>query len=407
MSGLGYEKYDRQAASRILAGLAATGLFAPIGETGRQRIAYAEVELRPEPDSHLTFAQLGYLQAYMRPCSPEQVTSATHRISWDDSEGIPNSGHYGPSGFGPIVPIAVRETVLHLWRELAASPAMAGQVGEDDEAVLAATTTDQEPLEIFRVGIEATGRALTQHALIADQTPYETPEDFVHGLVDSGIFQAVASQWYWELQASTYRRGMIPVSFVTQANGTVRYSPRSLTTLRQMKEQTIAAAHTVMRRATTVEGLTVADAVQKYYHDLDEISKQYALMGEHEQPRCLAAMSHVMGDEKVAILPIVLPRFVAEFVRQLSNVDLVALAVDATTELITDPQERIFHVPDMNCKHCISTITGLLESMNIVVLDSSLVTKKFTAGFHATDQRERAFDAIRNSGYTVIPPGRA
>jgi copper chaperone CopZ len=407
MSGLAYERYDRQAASRILAGLASTGLFADAEETGRQQREFVAVRMEPEPGGHLTAAQLGYLGAYMQPCPADRVTSATHRISWDDSDKIPNAGHYGPSSFGPIVPIVVRETVLQLWRELAAGQAMAGSLSKDQLAVLASTTTDQEPLEIFRVGIEATGRAVAQHALIADQTPYETPLEFARGLRDSGIFQAVASQWFWELQASTYRRGMIPVSFSTQPNGTVRYDSTSLATLRRMKEQTIAQAHEVMRRATSDEGLSVQEAVQKYYHDLDEISKQYALMPDGEQPRCLAAMNHLIDGERFGLLPLVVDRFLETFERQLSTVDIVELPVDSSDELITDPQERIFHVPDMNCKHCISTITGVLESMHITVLESSLVTKKFAAGFRTTDQRERAFEAIRSSGYTVVPPSRA
>jgi copper chaperone CopZ len=199
---------------------------------------------------------------------------------------------------------------------------------------------------------------------------------------------------------------MIPVSFSVQPGGAVRYDSGSLATLRRMKEQTISEAHAVMRRATCEEGLSVRAAVQKYYHDLDEISKQYALMPEGEQPRCLAAMNHVIDGERFGLLPLVVERFLDTFERQLSTVDIVELPVDSSAELITDPEERIFHVPDMNCKHCISTITGVLESMHITVLESSLVTKKFNAGFHTTDQRERAFEAIRSSGYTVVPPSR-
>jgi len=62
-----------------------------------------------------------------------------------------------------------------------------------------------------------------QHAYLADQTPYRTPTEFARGLRDSGIFAVTGSTWYWELQASTFRRGMIPVSFVTAGDGTIRY----------------------------------------------------------------------------------------------------------------------------------------------------------------------------------------
>jgi copper chaperone CopZ len=69
---------------------------------------------------------------------------------------------------------------------------------------------------------------------------------------------------------------------------------------------------------------------------------------------------------------------------------------------IDDLDDRRFHIPDMNCKHCESTINGLLESMGIDVLELSLETKQVIAEFRSTRNRERAFDAIRDSGYTVV-----
>jgi copper chaperone CopZ len=71
-------------------------------------------------------------------------------------------------------------------------------------------------------------------------------------------------------------------------------------------------------------------------------------------------------------------------------------------EALTDPDDRLFHIPDMNCKHCQSTIRGLLESMGIEVVEVSLVTKQVVAEFRSSRNRERAFNAIRDSGYTVI-----
>jgi hypothetical protein len=65
---------------------------------------------------------------------------------------------------------------------------------------MAATTTDREPVEIFRVGVDTTARALVQHAYLADQTPYREPGEFARGLRDSGIFTVVASTWHWGLQ---------------------------------------------------------------------------------------------------------------------------------------------------------------------------------------------------------------
>jgi len=342
----------------------------------------------------------------MRPCPEALVTSATHRVTWHDSEGIPNVAHCGPSSLGPAVPIAARETTLALWRALDADTGLADRIarlGPGDRAVLEATTTDVEPLEIFRIGVEATARTLVQHAYIAGQSPYRAAAEFARGLRDSGIFTVVSGTWYWELQASTFRRGMIPVSFVPGPGGTVRYPAETVAMLRAMKEATISEAHAVMTRAVTGEKLTVAGAVQKYYHDLDQIAKQYALLPEGEQPRCLAQMPHVVDGQRFSVQPGVIDTYVVTFARLLDLVRITLLP-GLPEEEITDPQERTFHIPDMNCKHCRATITALLESMEAPVAEMDPVTKRVVAGFRTVAVRERAFDAIRDAGYTVVPP---
>jgi copper chaperone CopZ len=72
--------------------------------------------------------------------------------------------------------------------------------------------------------------------------------------------------------------------------------------------------------------------------------------------------------------------------------------------VITDPAERTFRIPDMNCKHCRATITALLESLDAPVTEIDLVSKRVVAGFRTVAAREHAFDAIRDAGYTVVPP---
>ncbi|MBL1077090.1 heavy-metal-associated domain-containing protein [Nocardia sp. 2] len=404
-------RYDRRAASRVLAVLARPGLAGgAVAPQSPRRIEYTCARLQPEPGSHLTLSQRLYLERFMRPCRAEQVTSATHRIAWTDSEGIPNTGHFHSGGLGPIMPIAMRETVLALWRALRADTGLAQRITgltDRDRAVLAGTTTDHEPHDIFRVGIEACGRALAQHALLARWTPYRTPAEFALGMRDSGIYSAVATRWYWELQASSYRRGMIAVTLATQPDGTVRYSAETVATLRSMKDSTIADAHRIMRRATTAEGLTVTEAIAKYHDELDLISRQYALLPPGTRPACLAAMPHQLGGAHYSILPLVVDRFTDLFtgiVERLGITEVPAETGSDTGELSAD--EQIFYVPDMNCQHCVRTITGTLESMSIRVHDIDLISKRVTAEFRSPRNRHRAFEALRDSGYnptTALP----
>ncbi|MGW4535665.1 heavy-metal-associated domain-containing protein [Nocardia sp. NPDC004340] len=406
-------RYERRAASRVLAGLARPGLGAAPVPPPPRRVEYTCTPLASESGSHLTLSQRLYLERFMRPCRADQVTSATHRITWTDSDGIPNTGHFRTGGLGPVVPIAMRETVLTLWHALDADPALAKRVtklGPREQAVLDGTTTDHEPHEIFRVGIEAAGRALAQHALLARETPYRTPAEFAVGMRDSGIYAAVATRWFWELQASSYRRGMIAVTLTTQPDGTVRYSAETVATLRAMKDMTIEDAHRVMRRATQVEGLSVAEAIAKYHDELDLISRQYALLPPGTRPACLAAMPHQLDGAHYSILPLVVDRFTEVFTHIVDGITVAQVAAETgseTRELAAEDQ--VFYVPDMTCKHCVRTIGGVLDAMGIGVGDIDLVSKRVVAEFRSPRNRHRAFEALRDSGYnpTLVTPAPA
>ncbi|MGS2810947.1 heavy-metal-associated domain-containing protein [Nocardia sp. MW-W600-9] len=396
--------YDRRAASRVLAELAAPGLFAGAEPPSPARITYRATALRPEPGSALTHSQRMYLERFMRPCRPDQVTSATHRITWTDSAGVPNTGYFHAEGAGPELAVVARETVLTLWRELAASGlvARAAALTAPDLAVLAGTTTDHDPHEIFRVGVEATGRALVQHGLVAADTPYRDLVGFARGLRDSGIFAAVATRWFWELQASTFRRGMIPVRLVAQPDGSVRYTADSIAVLRAMKDATIADAHAVMRRAVTEEGLDTEAAVAKYHDDLDLISRQYALLPASTGPACLAAAPQAVGGAAVHVLATVVDRFVETFAALAGTV----VVVEDTTQQVPDGaplgDDSVFYVPDMSCKHCVRTITALLESMDIPVAEVDLESKRVTARIRSPRHRFRVFEALRDGGYNPV-----
>ncbi|MGK8524134.1 heavy-metal-associated domain-containing protein [Nocardia asteroides] len=402
-------RYDRRAASRVLADLAQPGLFtAPVPVPAPRRFEFTCTALGSEPGSHLTYSQRLYLERFMRPCRADQVTSATHRIAWTDSDGIPNTGHFRADGLGPEVPIAMRETVLALWHQLDTDPGFAARVaalGPGELAVLAGTTTDHDPRDIFRVGIEAAGRALAQHALLAAQTPYRDAAEFAAGMRDSGIFTAVATRWFWELQASTYRRGMIPVALVAQSDGTVRYTAETVATLRAMKDATITDAHAVMERATTAEGLTVAEAIAKYHDDLDLISRQYALLPADSHPACLAATPHQLDGGHVSILPRLADRFVATFTEIAGRCEVAEVSAEldeATADRAATAEDQVFYVPDMTCKHCVRTIGGVLESMDIRVAEIDLDSKRVVAEFRSPRNRARAFEAIRDGGYNPV-----
>lgn len=396
--------YDRRAASRVLARLAAPGLFAAAEAPSAARITFRATPLRPEPGSSLTQSQRMYLERFMRPCRPEQVTSATHRITWTDSAGIPNTGYFRTGGAGPELAVVARETVLALWSSLAASGLVerSAALTAPDLAVLAATTTDHDPHEIFRVGVEATGRALTQHGLVAADTPYRDIVEFARGMRDSGIFAAVATRWFWELQASTFRRGMIPVRLVTQPDGSVRYTTDSITVLRAMKDATIGDARAVMRRATTEEGLDAEAAVAKYHDDLDLISRQYALLPADSRPSCLAAAPQAVDGAAVHVLATVVDRFVETFAALAGTVEVVEDTAEQEPEAAPHGDDGVFYIPDMSCKHCVRTIAALLESMDIPVVEIDLESKRVIARIRSPRNRFRVFEALRDGGYNPV-----
>ncbi|GGK34876.1 heavy-metal-associated domain-containing protein [Nocardia camponoti] len=392
--------YDRRAAAKLLASVAARGLFSPRKPVVPVSLSYRASALTPEPGSALTQSQRLYLAGFMRPCSPDQVTSATHRITWTDSAGIPNTGYYRVGGAGPELSLLVRETILALWDSLAVE----GAISDVDRAVLEGTTTDHDLREIFRVGIEAAGRAIAQHGLIADDVGYGGPVEFARLLGDSGVLATVATSWFWELQASTYRRGMIPVRLRAQPDGGVRYTADSVAVLRAMKEATIADAHAVMARATTEEGLSVEAAIGKYHDDLDLISRQYALLPAGAHPACLAASTQVVDGGSVNVLSLVSARFLEVLGEVADAVRVVADSsphpdVSADVDLAED---SVFFVPDMSCQHCVRTITAVLTAMDIPLVSIDLGEKRVVARFRSPRNRFRAFEALRDGGYNPV-----
>lgn len=376
--------YDRQAAAQVLARVAGE-LPAAEQLPPRFELAVDLTPLAPSPGSHLTPAQLRYLNA-LEPCEPGQVTSATHRVQWRDSAGTTNVGHCTPTthgaggqSWGVLVPVAARETVLGLRRMLGADLGVRGRaaaLSEWEREVLAATTTDQDPVEILHVGFETTARALVQHSWLAGQTAYRTPGELARGLQESGIFGVVANTWHWGLQSETYRRGMIPVSLEARADGGVAYTGTSRTLLRAMKDAKLA---------------------QPDQEDAG-LARQYRPLRYAEVPRCLANMPVSVDGRRHTLLPAAVEVFVETFVRMLDVVRITGSPQEETT------MSEVFEVPDMTCSHCTNTISGLLESHGATVDRIDLDSKQVVAAFPSAEVREQAFEAIRDQGYTVVPP---
>jgi len=283
--------YDRAAAAHILARVAAQ--WAP-----EVRIpAPLSVEPQVSPlslDRSLTTAQRAYLHT-------DLATSATHKVMWHDSTGVLNVAHC--SSLGPVVPVVARETTIRLRDALSSDTAVraAAVLTPHERRTMVATTTDADPIEILAVGFETTARALVQHAYLADSTPYSDPATLALGLRDSGIFAVVANTWYWGLQSSTFRRGMIPIALEPRPDGGVRYTSESTAILRSLKAKVVAAA------------------------DLP----QYAGLPAGEQPRCLANMS---TDRRPPVLPGLIDLFVRTFVDLLGVVTVISPPATSTIE---------------------------------------------------------------------------
>ncbi|MEU6137565.1 copper chaperone [Nocardioides sp. NPDC047086] len=396
-------RYDRAAAARILAEVAgADFLTGPAPVTEPVSVDYRIEELSPEPEGPLTTGQRRYLESFMRPCRPDQVVSATHRITWRDSRGIANSGHIGPGPLGPVLPIAAREAVIAVGDAIAgAEPvvARADALGDDELDILADTTTDQEPAEIFRVGAEAAGRALVQHGMLAGQVGIEDPVEFAEAMYASGLYGTVASTWFWELQASTYRRGMIPVS-LEGAGDRLRYTADTVALLAEMKRRTIADAHEVMDRAHH-EGLGVRAAIQRHHVELDEISRQYALLPVGERPVCLGQRAHQVEGQRVQPLAAVAEALTGAFRSAVESVRIAAIPDAAVRDVRFAAGEQEFGVPDMTCRHCRVTITAVFDAQAAELIEVDLHGKRVRARFTDAGQRDRVFADLRDSGYTV------
>lgn len=314
--------YDRTEASQILLRLGRVAIPDDLSPfiTDIPPISYKDEPMKLVPGSHMTKQQDKYFSTYMAPeAHSGLITSATNYIFWNDSDGVINVGFYkdGENSLGPVVPIAARETMLVLTHSLQ-NPnfqSAVANLSEEERAVLEGTTTDKTPEAIMRVGFDSAAKAVVQHALIADETPFRTPQAFVRGMLDSGLFRAVATNYYWELQASTNKRKMVTGHLETTPNGRVRFTGETMQAFRGMKERTIFDAKAIAHKAVVDEGLDMGEAVSKYHGQLDEAAEQYMRLPNGEHPYCLGMMPHRLpdSDKRETAFDYVGERFVATF----------------------------------------------------------------------------------------------
>ncbi len=274
----------------------------------------------PGADSTLNQHQARYYQTYMAAqCPAHMLTTATNRITWRDSAGIVVAAYYrqGTRSFGPSVPILAQETLLVLTRALQNQhfQKAATRLTHEERQCLAGTTTDKVPEAIFRIGMDSMRKAIMQHAMLLDETPYTSAVALVQGLIQSGIFLSIGIDNYWELQASTAKRGMVDGHFET-VGGRIRFSRETHETKRAMKRAKMREAREIMSRAVQVEDYSVEGAIQRYARELDQIAEQYARLPEAEYPYCLGMMPHAPTSttaQPTRALDVIAPRFLEVF----------------------------------------------------------------------------------------------
>ena len=335
--------------------------------------------------------QSEFLRTRLGDCPPGLVTRATHRVTWTDSAGISNVAYAG--ALGAVVPVVAREATLLLWSRLDADERLAqraASLSDAEHALLAEVTTDKESLAILRTGVDAAARVLVQHAYLAARMPYDDAAAFATVLRDSGIFTTVAGTWHWGLQASTYRRGLLPVQLIA-FGGRVAYSADTVAALRAMKEARIAAARDLAEHARTT-GTALAHTVDHDAH-ADPSALQYGALDESDQPRCLAQAPQVVDGRRVSLVSQVADLFVDTFVRLLDVVELTPTRFESESAMST----TTFEVPDMTCQHCINTITKAVAELGVEPPEFDLETKRVVAGFASAISSRRQLRGDQSS----------
>jgi copper chaperone CopZ len=417
------ELYDREAAANVLADLTRTAIPADLGAYYEPvpALSYTSRPLAKGEDG-LTTQQRGFLETQMSPeFEKSQVTSADRVMFWKDSVGTTCTGFYaeGDGALGPIIPIAAREVSIVLTRGLQNPDFQAAleALSEQDQAVLNSTTTDKQPVEIFRVGFTAAERAIAQYALLVHETPYATPQEFVNGLVASGVLRQIANRFPWETQTSTPWRQEVVGHLNTLSTDTVRLDIETTRSLSAMKARYTGEAVKIMHQAILGEGLTREEAFAKYHDQLDIAPATYMQLWEGSEhydgspTRCLGAMAIKQpdGSRAESVISFIEPKIAETFARvfadlEISETDSLGLADGVETEMENGRHLTTLHAPGISCQHCVNNITHniLPELMGVELSSVDLDTKVVTVIFDP-DKLERSTitNALQANNYLI------
>jgi copper chaperone CopZ len=386
---------DRRGAAETLGQLAPAIVGEPLAEVPRpQRIEFARTPIEVG-DNGLTDWQDEYRVAYMQPCPAELLTSAPYRLTWKDSLGVVNQSYFADA-LGPIVPVAAREAELRLAAqfERAHGSGVLDSLSQQERDALAATTTDVDPVKIFKVGADAARKVLTQYALLADSVGQADPVEFAQAVRGSKFFSEVARRNYWELMAATDRRAAVTGSIVVTDQGVIAFDQRSREVLAEMKANTIAQASRVLEDALDA-GMTEQEAVEKYYREDDEASAQYMRLRDGEVPACIGLAARVPGTTINAV-EFVGDLLVSEFVDQVSLIDLRQVdSIDLVDHL--DRPEADLLIPSMACMNCVTRIGKILGKTSAHDVEIDLETKVARVRFDSFDELRAAIETLGQS----------
>lgn len=142
-------------------------------------------------------------------------------------------------------------------------------------------------------------------------------------------------------------------------------------------------------------------AIHRHHVELDQISRQYALLPAGARPVCLGQRAQQVDGQRVQPLSAVAEALTGAFASAVASVRVAEAPEPASRDVRFAAGEQEFGVPDMTCRHCRVTITVVFDAQGAELIDVDLHGKVVRARFADAGQRDRVFADLRDSGYTV------